>query len=852
MSEAIAAATFAAPPGNLGPIPPEVALSNSRLAPPSTSSRYPFMPALRLLPMARWLCLFCPAVLLFPSFACGQTSAEFAKIDAFLKQHCVSCHGESEPKAGLKLHVFKDEGSVIRGRKVWDGVVQMIEAGEMPPQGKPRPDVTAFDSFLQAVNTVFERADRDRKPDPGQVTIRRLNRVEYANTVRDLVGIDFNPAEDFPADDIGYGFDNIGDVLTMSPVLMERYLAAADNIMQRAIVPKPGKPTSRHVSAQYTEPAGGNVPMQKNYRVLSTEKPDSGIQTGPIFTSYKFEADGEYIFRCRVYGEREGDLPVKIAILACGNDLTTVATDEEVDRIFGVAARGLKPFVILNTVDVTAKDAKTAQVIETRISPTFGLNRMAVALLKPDDGTPPPKLFVEHFALEGPLDPRPASHRRLLNVADDVTAEQRTRDVLTRFVTKAFRRPATQDEVARYSTLVTAEIAAGQSFDAAMQFAMQAVLVSPKFLFRVELDQRPDSNDAHPIDEFQLASRLSYFLWSTMPDDELHQLAAKNELTANLDAQVRRMLQDPKSVSLVNNFAMQWLQLQRLQIVSPDPKAFPSFNDRLRRSMLKETELFFEAVIREDRSILDLLASDFTFLNESLARHYGVQDTVGNKSQQKENKPGGQPIRGERFVRVSLQDQERGGLLTQASVLSVTSNPTRTSPVKRGKWVLEQILGTPPPPPPPDVPELPQDDKSVLTGSLRQRLEQHRANPSCANCHAKMDPLGFAFENFDAIGAFRSKDGEFPIDPSGTLPDGRTVAGPGELKLILKDKKDQFSRCLTEKLMIYALGRGLDYYDKPALKRVTTAVAANDFKFSTLVAEIAKSEPFRLRRGKQQ
>ena len=508
--------------------------------------------------------------------------------------------------------------------------------------------------------------------------------------------------------------------------------------------------------------------------------------------------------------------------------------------------------MILTIVDVTAKDAKTAQVIETRIPPTYGLNRMAVALLKPDDGSPAPKLFVEHFALEGPLDPRPASHRKLLNVAGDLNPEQRTREVLSRFITKAFRRPAAQEEVARYSKLVEVEIAAGQPFDAAMQFAMQAVLVSPKFLFRVELDQRPDSSDAHPIDEFQLASRLSYFIWSTMPDDELFQLAAKNELTKNLDAQVRRMLQDPKSASLVSNFAMQWLQLQRLQIVSPDPKAFPSFNDRLRRAMLKETELFVEAVIREDRSILDLLASDFTFLNEPLARHYGVLDTVGNQPQMKDKKPGGQSIRGENFVRVSLQNQDRGGLLTQASVLAVTSNPTRTSPVKRGKWVLEQILGTPPPPPPPDVPELPQDDKSVLTGSLRQRLEQHRANPSCANCHAKMDPLGFAFENFDAIGAFRSKDGEFPIDPSGTLPDGRTVSGPGELKLILKDKKDQFSRCLAEKLMIYSLGRGLDYYDKPAIKRVTTALAANDFKFSTLVAEIAKSEPFRLRRGKQQ
>jgi hypothetical protein len=381
-----------------------------------------------------------------------------------------------------------------------------------------------------------------------------------------------------------------------------------------------------------------------------------------------------------------------------------------------------------------------------------------------------------------------------------------------------------------------------------MQLAMQAVLVSPKFLFRVELDDRPVSDTPRAIDEYQLASRLSYFLWSTMPDDELFDLASKKQLTANLDAQVRRMLKDPKAKALVDNFAMQWLQLRRLSEFAPDTKLFPNWNDRLRKAMLRETELFFETIINEDRSILDLIESDFTFLNETLARHYGIADTKGNWMYQKATRPGGQPIRGDRFVRVEVPP-ERSGLLTQASVLTVTSNPTRTSPVKRGRWVLEQVLGTPPPPPPPDVPEL--KDEKMLTGSLRQRMEQHRANPSCASCHARMDPIGFAFENYNAIGAYRQKDGDFAIDPSGTLPDGKSFKGPGELKKILKEKKDLLGRCLSEKLLVYALGRGLEYYDRRTIDRIVSSLEKDNYRFSTLVVEIVKSDPFRLRRGKE-
>jgi hypothetical protein len=380
---------------------------------------------------------------------------------------------------------------------------------------------------------------------------------------------------------------------------------------------------------------------------------------------------------------------------------------------------------------------------------------------------------------------------------------------------------------------------------------LQAVLVSPKFLFRIELDDRPNTPQAHPIDEYQLASRLSYFLWSSMPDEELFALAAKKQLTSQLDAQVRRMLKDSKAKSLVENFAMQWLQLRRLKSFAPDPKQFPSFNDQLRNSMLTETEMFVGEIFREDHSILDLIDGEFTYLNEQLARHYGIADTNGNRVGQKQVRPGGKPLGRFGFVRVNLAGSDRGGLLTQASILTVTSNPTRTSPVKRGRWVLEQLLGTPPPPPPPDVPEL--DGKpGELTGSLRQRMEQHRANPACANCHARMDPLGFAFENYNAIGGFRAKDGNFDIDSSGTLPDGKTFNGPVELRAILKGKKELVSRNLAEKLLTYSLGRGVEYYDKPTIDRIVAELARNDYKFSTLVIQIAKSDPFRLRRGKDQ
>lgn len=815
------------------------------------------------------------------ALSAGSTFADDSKVLAarfsaeavpFLKKHCVECHGAKEPKADLSLESDLDANALIKRRSVWESVLDMVETGQMPPKEQPKPDPESVDKFVSLVKQLFEDADRNAKPDPGRVTVRRLNRVEYNNTIRDLVGVDFKPAEDFPSDDIGHGFDNIGDVLSLSPVLMERYLAAAESIVERAIVPNPPKPPDRGQGARYLEPAGRGV-SEKKWRPISTKPNPDPIFTGPLHNKYTVPDDGEYNFRLNCYAEVTSDIPVQIAILVCGKNVAGAATDAEVERLSGGAVAGLRPFVLLKTVDVTARTSDKPQHIQVRIPPTKGIERVAVAIVKPaipperarqpdepadalnpDRAPPEITLYVDYFGLEGPLDTRPASHRALLACSADQSKADQTREVLNRFVRRAYRRPATKDEIERLVILTTTARDNGLSWEAAMQRAFMAVLVSPKFLFRLELDDggRSGSPEPRPLSEYQLASRLSYFLWSTMPDDTLLDLASRGELTKNLDSQVRRMLADPKSRALVENFAMQWLQLQRLKTFAPDPKQFPSFNDQLRSAMTRETELFVDSIIREDRSILEMLDADYTFLNETLARHYGIADTMGNGIGQAPERSGGQMIPRQDFIRVSLPNKLRGGLLTQASVLTVTSNPTRTSPVKRGRWVLEQILGAPPPPPPPNVPELAEGEKAQLTGSLRQRMEQHRANPACANCHAKMDPLGFAFENYNAIGAFRTKDGEFPIETAGVLPDGKAFQGPGELKSILMQRRGQFTRCLTEKLMIYALGRGLEYYDRRPVMQIQDALAKGDYKFSVLVSEIVKSDPFRLRRGQDE
>jgi hypothetical protein len=806
---------------------------------------------------------------------------EFARdVLPFVEKHCISCHNPQKKKADLILTAYRDELSVVKNRTVWLAVAKMVQAGEMPPQTRPRPAAAEMERFGKAVAAILDRADRSARRDPGRVTIRRLNRTEYNNTIRDLTGVDFQPAEDFPSDDVGYGFDNIGDVLSLSPVLMERYLTAAESVVQRAVLTEAPKPPQHPAAATFLLPRGRE--REPATRSLTDSRES-------LYFLYKITQPGEYVFRVRGYGKSPDQEMPRIALLLDGKRLAThevkstnarfgdayeanVTLKEGEYRAEATLLNPSSPTAVSSVEKGSKRDSpapsaeRSVRKDSTRAVGDRGVKKDSPGpsgergVRKDVDRRPTERakgpgdglrtVFVRRFEMEGPKDSYPPSHRKIM--ACDVKAPhaEQTREILARFAGKAYRHPATRDEVSHLVQLVEAAEKRGDKWEVGIQLALEAILVSPKFLFRVELDDRPDGTGPHGIDEYQLASRLSYFLWSTMPDDELLALAGKKQLGANLDAQVRRMLQDPRSRALTDNFAMQWLQLRTLKNFSPDPQRFPNFDEELRAAMLKETELFFDAVVHEDRSILDFIDADFTFLNRRLSEHYGIADTNGNLRGRKATRPEGDRIWRDRFVRVQLQGSERGGLLTQASVLAVTSNPTRTSPVKRGRWVLEQLLGTPPPPPPPNVPPL-EDTRRQLTGSLRQRMTQHMIDPACANCHARMDPLGFGLENFDAIGAYRTKDDGFPIDPSGTLPDGRSFKGPADLKQILKGKKELFCRNLSEKLLTYALGRGLEYYDRPTIERVNAALAKNGYRFSTLVMEIVKSDPFRLRRGRE-
>ena len=733
----------------------------------------------RLVPLLALVAVACPVVAAEPTFK-GEGVA-------FLKAHCFGCHSAEKPKADLNLAKFTDDAALVKDRKTWNRVREVVQAGEMPPPAKPQPTATDREAFNKLVAGVFDHFDKTAKPDPGRVTLRRLNKNEYHYTVRDLCGVDFNASEDFPSDDVGHGFDNIGDVLSLPPVLLERYLAAAESVMNRAITPVPPKVSERWMGAKYAEPAGPKIPTTGEYRVI-TVGAKGGIESGPLHTPYQEPSTGDYEFITKAYVETTGTKPVKIAVLATTADKTApgLATDEQVKTLTGSHLSGLRPFVIVGIFDVTAKNPKDAKELRVKLRLPPGFKRTAVAVVKPDDGEPDPKVMVEYLRLNGPMDSRPLSHKMLLACDESKPVAERSREVLTRFTTRAYRRPATAEEVNRLLKLADAAAKHGDKWEGAMQFAMTAALVSPKFLFRVELDNRPTGPDPRPLDEYQLASRLSYFLWASMPDDELFALAAKGELTKNLDAQVKRMMKSPKAVALVDHFALQWLQLQTLKNFQPDPAKFPKFGEDIRAAMFEETKRFLAEIVHEDRSILTMIDADYTYLNGKLANLYGITDTAGNtwNVPQKDWKPGGKKIEWDEFVRVQLWTGERGGLLTQGSVLAVTSNPTRTSPVKRGKWVLEQLLGTPPPPPPADVPELEKDGKPVNAGTLRQQMELHRKNPACANCHAKMAPLGFGLETFDAVGASRSKDGDKPIDASGELPDGQKFNGPAELKKI--------------------------------------------------------------------
>ena len=593
---------------------------------------------------------------------------------------------------------------------------------------------------------------------------------------------------------------------------------------------------TRRRASQRTEPASPGVRglIVNGFRRMTTDGTEP-IELGPINSPFEWAADGEYEFRTKVYADPDAPQPLRVTILFSGKELPQPSAQEDLDRLSGSVAR---PARILESFIVSGTSRESADAITVRLPPLAGRERMLIALDKPADDVAPTTVFVGGMELIGPFDMRPATQKRLLACTATASQEEQTREVLGRFLRRAFRRRLEPGERDRHAALVDEAVKTGRGWHEGVQLAMQAALCSPKFLFRLESDDRPDADDVQPLDDHQLASRLSYFLWSTMPDDELLDLADKGSLSVGLEGQVRHMLADPRADALVTSFAMQWLQLKRIEFISPDGGLFPMFDNALRTAMIRETELFVGSVFREDRSVLELIDADSTFVNAALAKHYGLDDAY--------RKAGGT---GKDFRRVPTADRTRGGLVSQAGILTATSNPTRTSPVKRGRWVLEQLLGEPPPPPPPNVPELPDDEGVSATASLRERMEVHRANVACAGCHARMDAIGFALENYDAVGGYRTQDGGFEIDAGGGFPDGTTFSGPAGLKDVLLSKKREFCRCLTEKMMIFALGRGLEPTDRPTIERIVGRLEEEDHRVSVLVAGIVASDAFRQRRG---
>jgi Protein of unknown function (DUF1592)/Protein of unknown function (DUF1588)/Protein of unknown function (DUF1587)/Protein of unknown function (DUF1585)/Protein of unknown function (DUF1595)/Planctomycete cytochrome C len=837
----------------------------------------------------------CAIVLAFIMLGTQATAATTEAVRQFqhdikplLVQYCYDCHGDGMSKGKLAFDGFKSDDELVAQSNLWLKVLNKVEGGLMPPGKSPHPAKPEIQWLGDWITQEVFKID-PQNPDPGRVTARRLNRAEYNNTVRDLLGVDFQPADDFPQDDSGYGFDNIGDVLSVSPVLMEKYLKAAEKVARTAVYGvEPLKPSSFTHQPWYVD-FSTSTAVKTNYDLTGMSLP------GAVHVMHRFPVDGEYQLRGWVRGFKPGGSePVELGFWIDGKLITELKVPVPVDgELNGLSAtfrtnitagehwmsvtilrmyeglpaayKGLNPAPDRSAIAASqaAADTNAPTNVEVLLAaaaadtnaPTNleaagaapGTNAAAGgrrgghggrgaggaggALRTASDG-----FLANNLEVTGPFSqtkgPSAESLRKIYTC--DRHDPKFTEKIITDLATRAFRRPATKQEIASLVGLITMVQKSGDSFEEGLCVAIQKILISPNFLFRIEPDAASaNAKGARPVTPHELASRLSYFLWSSMPDDELTRCADDGSLRQPqvLETQVRRMLRDPKSSALVENFGGQWLQFRALESHLPDRKKFQEFTEYTRLALAKETELFFDYIMSEDRSVMDFVDADYTFLNQRLAEFYGIPGVTGHE-----------------WRKVSLAGTPRGGVLTQGSVLAVSSYATRTSPVLRGKWILENLLNAAPPPPPPDIPQL--DDKNIgASATMRQHLEAHRNNATCASCHARMDPLGFGLENFDAIGAWRDKDGKFDVDATGTLPDGKTFSGPVELRAILKSDPDAIASAITEKMLTYALGRGLELYDRPAVRTITTRMAAEDYRFSSLVLGIVNSRPFQMRRG---
>ncbi len=761
---------------------------------------------------------------------------------ALLDQYCIACHNDQAPMANLTLQTVALDQVGQRADEigVWERVVLKLRAREMPPVGLPRPQPTAYDQLASWLEASLDDAAASA-PNPGRPVIHRLNRAEYTNAIRDLLALEIDGREHLPADDSDYGFDNIGDVLSLSPSLLERYMIAAAKISQLAVGDPGIRPTLQTYSVRPTLIQRGR---------MSEDQPFG--TRGGLSVRHYFPLDGEYRVKIRLQRTHANQIRglVEPQDIEVRFDRTRIAE-------FTVGGDGIiNPWAAVmyaSAYEQTADDG-----LELTIDVKAGIHAIAVAfpekrglpegLLEPslssasyefagDRDTP---MALGSIEISGPFNAtRPAdtpSRRRLFSCepVGTIAGDQAcATEILLSLARRAFRRPVTDDDLASLLGFYASGRADG-GFDRGIQRALRAILVDPEFLFRIESQPTGVTPaTAYRVTDVELASRLSFFLWSSIPDDELLVLAERGTLSEPdvLRRQVRRMLTDPRSSALVENFAGQWLYLRNLRSVAPDPDAFPEFDDNLREAFVRETELFVESQLREDRNVVELLTADYTFLNERLARHYGIPNVYGNH-----------------FRRVSLDGGLRGGLLGQGSILTATSYPNRTSPTLRGKWILDNLLGAPPPPPPPDVPDL-EDSDTTSPRSVRERLEAHRVNPVCASCHARMDPFGLALEPFDAIGGLRTHDGGAFIDASVSLPDGSSFVGPAGLREYLLGNQERFIATLTKKLLTYALGRGLEDYDPPAVRQIVRAAAADDYSWSSLLIGIVESVPFQMRRS---
>ena len=762
---------------------------------------------------------------------------------ALLERYCVTCHNDQLRTAGLSLEAL-DLGDVRADAEIWEKVVLKLRAGMMPPAGRPRPDRETYDRLA-----AFFEADLDRaaaaNPDPGYSdALRRLNATEYGNAIRDLLALEVDVTDLLPADDSSAGFDNVG-LGGLDPGRMERYLSAAQKVSRLAM----GAPVRSPVADTFIVPSDLNQEVHVEGLPFGTR--------GGSAVHYNFPVDAEYEIRAelgkswnsnRIGGLRkphdvvftlDGE-PLKVLTVepVSRRDPSALSADQysQPDRPADADLFVRIPVPAGPHVVGAAFVSQGSGVVERRRQPFLKVH----ITVGGDQRTQP---GVYSVTVTGPFDATgpgdTPSRQRILTCRPNTGAEERAcaEEILSTLARRAYRRPATAADLDTLLEFYEEGRAAGD-FDAGIEMALRRLLVSPEFLFRIERDPEGAAPNApYRISDLELASRLSFFLWSSIPDDELLDVAAAGSLREPgvLEGQVRRMLADPRAEALVTNFAAQWLYLRNLPAVSPDFIVFPDFDETLRRALREETELFFDSIIREDRSVLDLLNADYTFLNERLAKHYGIPNVYGSHFRRIDLPPG----------------SPRGGLLGQGSILAVTSYATRTSPVVRGKWILENLLGTPPPPPPANVPPLSEEGSDAVL-SMRERMVEHRRNPVCASCHAIMDPIGLSLENFDAIGRWRERTAGFePLDVEGSFPDGTTFDGAGGLRETLLDRSDQFVRTLASKLLTYGLGRAVEYHDVPAVRVIEREAAADDHRFSSMILAIVKSTPFQMRRAPQ-